>query len=385
MKVGFFSAMLGDPWGGSEELWAAAAHEALQAGHQIAVSVPEWRPRAAGVQRLVDAGAALWERRQQPRSKTLRLWLDRLSARARPFLQPPPDVLCISQGSTYDFLLTHHRALVQHLTHEVGCPYVIVCQHNDDTILSHPGLRQRAVDFFERAVVVAFVAEHNRCEAERQLARRLPAAVVLRNPVNLVSTDPVEWPAPAVITRMASVARLEALHKGQDVLLEALAQPQWTQRAWELRIYGTGRDEDYLRSLSAMLQLEKRVRFMGQVPDLRAVWADNEILLLASRHEGTPLALVEAMLCGRTAVVTDVGGNLEWIDEGATGFIAEAPTARSVGAALERAWAARAQWATMGRAAWSAAQARFDSTPGRTLLRLLETVRRPDAAEQSPA
>ena len=52
-----------------------------------------------------------------------------------------------------------------------------------------------------------------------------------------------------------------------------------------------------------------------------------------------PLALVEAMLCGRTAVVTDVGGNAEWIEDGETGFVAEAATAKSFGAALkERGW-----------------------------------------------
>src|SRR5207245_589821 len=91
-----------------------------------------------------------------------------------------------------------------------------------------------------------------------------------------------------------------------------------------------------------------------------------------SYAEGTPLALVEAMLCARPAVVTDVGGNAEWVEEGATGFLAAAPTARSIGDALERAWGARERWPALGHAARTAALARHDPAPGRTVLALLE-------------
>ena len=66
------------------------------------------------------------------------------------------------------------------------------------------------------------------------------------------------------------------------------------------------------------------------------IWAKEQILVLPSRQEGLPIALVEAMMAGRPAVVTDVGGNREVIDEGITGFIAEAPTVCAVSAALER-------------------------------------------------
>ena len=41
----------------------------------------------------------------------------------------------------------------------------------------------------------------------------------------------------------------------------------------------------------------------------------NHLLVLPSRAEGTPIALVEAMICARPAVVTDVGGNVEWLED----------------------------------------------------------------------
>jgi len=81
--------------------------------------------------------------------------------------------------------------------------------------------------------------------------------------------------------------------------------------------------------------------------------------------------LVEAMLCGRPAVVTDVGGNTEWIEDGRTGFVAEAPTAKSFGAALERAWLAQADWQKMGIQGRKKALIKFDNSAGKTLLQIV--------------
>ena len=63
-----------------------------------------------------------------------------------------------------------------------------------------------------------------------------------------------------------------------------------------------------------------------------------------------------------------------------TGFVAAAVSADSLGAALERAWAAREQWQDMGRQARAAALARYDANPGKSLLRILEDVSRTAAA-----
>ena len=105
--------------------------------------------------------------------------------------------------------------------------------------------------------------------------------------------------------------------------------------------------------------------------DIRSIWADNHLLVMPSRAEGTPLALVEAMICGRPSVVTDVGGNTEWIDEPSTGFVAEAPSARSLDNALERAWEARGHWESIGQRAHQVAVSKADPEPGEAVLSLL--------------
>jgi L-malate glycosyltransferase len=72
------------------------------------------------------------------------------------------------------------------------------------------------------------------------------------------------------------------------------------------------------------------------------------------------------MLCGRPAIVSDVGGNQEWISEAKTGFVAEAPATRLVRAALDRAWLARDNWNAMGREAHEIATSklRYTGIPG---------------------
>jgi glycosyltransferase involved in cell wall biosynthesis len=72
---------------------------------------------------------------------------------------------------------------------------------------------------------------------------------------------------------------------------------------------------------------------------------------MPSRYEGLPLAIVEAMLCGRPVVATDVAGHSEIVEDGVTGFLADAPTVDSVAKALERLWARRSDAEQIGAAA----------------------------------
>ena len=54
------------------------------------------------------------------------------------------------------------------------------------------------------------------------------------------------------------------------------------------------------------------------------------------------------MMCGRLAIVTNVGGNSEVIDDEQTGFIADGACVASFDRALERAWQVRDKWQEMG-------------------------------------
>lgn len=81
------------------------------------------------------------------------------------------------------------------------------------------------------------------------------------------------------------------------------------------------------------------------------IWRVNHALILTSRYEGLPLALIEAMLCRRTAIVTNVSGNPEVILDNETAFLAKAPTPEFVDEAMERAWDRRTEWKEIGERA----------------------------------
>ena len=97
-----------------------------------------------------------------------------------------------------------------------------------------------------------------------------------------------------------------------------------------------------IERLVLRLGLTDRVVFAGHAA-VEDIWASNHLLVLPSRYEGLPLVLVEAMLCGRPVVATEIAGHPDLIEEGITGFLAEAPTVSSLLKALERFWARRAE------------------------------------------
>jgi glycosyltransferase involved in cell wall biosynthesis len=185
---------------------------------------------------------------------------------------------------------------------------------------------------------------------EWQIGEKLPNGLVVWNPNNVAASDLLPWPGKAEPYRLASVARLEPGAKGQDVLFKVLSQPEWRDRPIELNLYGSGPFEKVLRKMVDRLQLTN-VHFHGHVANIADIWQRNHLLAMPSRQEGLPLSLIEAMSCGRPAVVTDVGGNAELCVDGETGFVASAAAVEPFSDALERAWTHRAEWPRLGVAA----------------------------------
>jgi glycosyltransferase involved in cell wall biosynthesis len=217
---------------------------------------------------------------------------------------------------------------------------------------------------------VLFVAERTRKDTEHLLATNLDSATIIRNPVNLTDTRTLPMPRGST-TRLASVGRLAINAKGQDILLAALGSSSFKDRDWQLSIYGDGPHLAHLNILADHYRIRDRVAFKGHVSDVRTIWAENHLHLLPSRNESAPLVLVEAMLCGRPSVATDVGGIREWISEPETGFVSEGINIESFQSALERAWSAQPDWEPIGKRAREKALQMLDPDPGGTMLKIL--------------
>jgi glycosyltransferase involved in cell wall biosynthesis len=166
---------------------------------------------------------------------------------------------------------------------------------------------------------------------------------------------------------------LDVISKAQDVLLQVLALPHWRERKVRLSLIGTGPNERGLRRMTEQLGLTN-VELSGQQNDIEGIWSKHHALVLASRFEGMPLTLVEAMLCGRPCIVSDVGGNRELIRDGINGFLAKAPTVELLDEAMNRAWDNRSRLTEMGSTAARDARQFVSRDPGGDFARELEVL-----------
>jgi glycosyltransferase involved in cell wall biosynthesis len=344
MHILFISTMEGSPWGGSEELWSQAALRLLEQGHRISASVHPWPDPVPQIQELIRRGVHVHLRAADTGTFASRLgrrfsgdpdtkWLENLK----------PDLAVISQGGNADGLFW------MRLLKQSEIPYSPVVQCNAEIWWPGDDEAEKLARGYESAQKVFCVSRHNLELLQRQIGADLPSARVICNPYRLPAANP-EWPAPDGLFRLACVARLDPTAKGHDILLEVLSRPRWRERPVRVDFYGGGRCARSLPRLAARLQVE-HLQFRGHSGDMAKVWRENHLLLLPSRYEGTPLTLIEAMWCGRPAVVTDVGGNAELCLEGVTGFVAPAPTADLFDEAMERAWVRRDEWQFLGEAA----------------------------------
>lgn len=115
--------------------------------------------------------------------------------------------------------------------------------------------------------------------------------------------------------RIVSVGRLTA-QKGQDLLLRALPRVRTAAGPLALTLVGDGPDRARLEALAATLGLGDAVRFTGQVENVRPILAEADLFVLASRFEGHPLALLEAMDAALPIVATAVAGNADTLRAG---------------------------------------------------------------------
>src|SRR5437764_610833 len=343
-------------WGGSEELWSATAAVLAADGHSVTVfksGVDDSQPRIRRLRalsctirdlarfplmprrlftfvRLVSSGAAYAH-------QILRLLIGLALSRR-------PDLVVVSQGGNHD------SYFLAEVCRRLRLPYAIVSHKASELYWPADWQQQTIAAVYRAARVCFFVSEHSRRLTEEQLGFPPPRAAVVRNPF-LVPWDPrTDWPDDRDGLRLACIGRLHPKEKGQDLLLRVLARRRWRDRPLSVTFYGGGLQGDSLERMSRNLGLTK-VTFAGFVRDVPAIWSDHHGLILPSRCEGLPLVLVEAMLSGRVPIVTDVGGNAEVVDDGATGYIAAAPTEDALDDAMERAGSERHRWREIGAAA----------------------------------
>jgi L-malate glycosyltransferase len=281
-----------------------------------------------------------------------------------------PDMVLVSLGSSID--AAGHPELTQLLL-SLGKPFFFLSQFNFEHTTYPTAVRQEAKRIIPQARRFFFVANQNIAQFQHQLAFALPNAEYVQNPVNLAHVAPQPWPSSSTL-QLACVARLECGFKAQDLLVKAAADPRLAAFDFQIKCYGTGPDEEFLRELIAYYQVEKRVSLLGHSADIAALWREHHALILPSLGEGTPLSLLEACVCGRPAIATAVGGIPDWLVDGETGYLYTPGSYEALVAALQRALSEAGRWSAMGAAAAAHAQGRFNPQAGLALLQRMQAL-----------
>ena len=108
--------------------------------------------------------------------------------------------------------------------------------------------------------------------------------------------------------------------KSQSVLIEAMtALPE---RAL-LLLAGDGGQLDACKARARELGLGDRVRFLGHVADVAPLYRASDVCVSASRSEGLPFNVMEAMHAGLPVVASRVKGHTDLIEDGVNGMLYE--------------------------------------------------------------
>jgi glycosyltransferase involved in cell wall biosynthesis len=120
----------------------------------------------------------------------------------------------------------------------------------------------------------------------------------------------------ANIIQIITVCNLNPAKK-IDLLLQALARLPEVSPDWNLRIVGSGPEEQNLRSLAARLGIQDKVQFSGRLTKGQVADAlrQSDFFVLPSLYETFSVATLEALACGLPVLVTKSGGPEEFVTE----------------------------------------------------------------------
>jgi len=166
---------------------------------------------------------------------------------------------------------------------------------------------------------------------------------------------------------VVAVGRLVPV-KRFDHLIDALAGLKVRHPRLRAVIVGEGYERPALESLVATHGAEEWIDLPGRVDDadLVALYRRAWVVASASVREGWGMTLTEAAACGTPAVVTDIAGHRDAVEDGVTGILARDPEGLVAG--LDRLLADEALRGAMSvAAAERAARFTWDNTARRVL------------------
>jgi len=138
---------------------------------------------------------------------------------------------------------------------------------------------------------------------------------------------------------VVSIGRITR-QKGLDVLIRAwiVASKNFSDECTKLVIIGPVQSRDYFEYLQKLANNRNDIVFLCNIPeaDVYAAMCEAAVVVIASRNEGLPTVLLEALALGKPVVATSVGA-IPWIvRDGVTGLLVKPEDPEGLAEALRR-------------------------------------------------
>lgn len=136
-----------------------------------------------------------------------------------------------------------------------------------------------------------------------------------------------ETPSDAAARRLFSLLAVGRLHRVKDYrfLIQACAVLRDQGLPFVCQIVGEGPERPTLERQISKLNLGEQVHLAGHIArkDLAAYYHHANLVVMTSKSEGIPVALMEAMSHARLVLAPAITGIPELVDHGRTGFLYE--------------------------------------------------------------
>lgn len=146
---------------------------------------------------------------------------------------------------------------------------------------------------------------------------------IIQNPAIGRNSDDYKKSSHNILTREKRIVYCGRLSREKNIDMLINAYYKLKNHEYELIIYGDGPEYGHLLELIQMYDLSDYVSIVTGCNDVFSIEYNSEIFVLTSNEEGMPNALIEAMMCGMTCIVTDCppGGCRELLEDGERGIL----------------------------------------------------------------
>ncbi len=255
-----------------------------------------------------------------------------------------------------------------------GIPWVIHTVHGFHFHSGMRALRRRlyvaAERYLTRYTDLLLFQNQEDLDESRQyniLARR--GNIKVGNGINLHRIAAMGAKAPADPPVILSIGRFEKV-KNHEMLLRGARLLRDRGVRFQLWLAGTGPLLEHCKGVAAQLGVADCTRFLGYVDDVLPLVKQATVATLTSIKEGIPRGLLEPMAMGIPVVATNVKGNRDTVENGATGWLVPLDDDKALADALHVALTNDSLRNRLGQAAAEVVRQEFDED--RVVDRLLD-------------